>query len=204
MLINNIPVIVLAILASVHIGSSGLQELKDLQAANQDLQDYIQINNVKGDEGEFNENDVLLSKNVSNELSNEDKVSPLSALKDVILECLPRLSYACARNKFSQFISVIERVNTINVVGDSVTIVHVNETESEYQERLVSSPDSVFEITTFDRVGNFIDNHVIRVSLPTWTRVEIEGSDEEPKIGGILDFRLGNSLLDEGKDKYFL
>jgi hypothetical protein len=116
------------------------------------------------------------------------------------------MSFSCAQKKFLLLLYQLDGIESIEVIGNAVSIVRVGEVysslvnDSGFEDRLnnIKDQEGGLGILVDESVGRYLDSHVIRVSLPAGIRAKVEGYAESTNA---LDFGLGNIPADEGKGR---
>lgn len=131
---------------------------------------------------------------------------PTSTVSSIITECLLQMSFSCAQKKFLLLLHQLDGIESIELIGNSVSIVRMAEVHSSvvndsgFQDGLhnIKDQEGALGILVDETVGRYLDSHVIRVSLPAWIRAEVDGYAETTNV---LDFGLENIPSDEGKER---
>jgi hypothetical protein len=135
------------------------------------------------------------------------------------------MSFSCAQKKVLLLLHQLDRKQNIELVGNLVSVERIGEVysslvkDSGFEDRLNNIQDQgVLGHLLEERVERYLDSHVIRVSLPSWIRADVEGyaeatnvldfglgnvpADEDAETTNALDSGLQNILADEGKERY--
>jgi hypothetical protein len=168
---------------------------------------FIDVNNLTHEQIlHLNETAALTSHEITTDKPADTDGHPASTASSIITECLLQMSFSCAQKKFLLFLYQLDRIESIELVGNSVSVVRVGEVysslvnDSGFKDRLnnIKDQEGGLGILVDESVGRYLDSHVIRVSLPAWIRAEVEGY---AKATNALDFGLGNVPTDEGKER---
>jgi hypothetical protein len=168
---------------------------------------FINVNNGTQEQILFlNETADLKSQEIIKDTLEDMNGHPTSTLSSIITECLLQLSFSCVQQKFLSFLNQLDGIESIELIGNSVSIVRMGEVysspvnDSGFIERLnnIQDQEGMLGYLVDESVGRYLDSHVIRVRLPSWIRAEVEGYAEATNS---LDIGLGNIPADEGKGK---
>jgi hypothetical protein len=162
---------------------------------------FVDVNNVTQQK--------ILYLNKTTDLKSQGIITdghPTLTVSSIIKECLLQMSFSCAQNKFLLFLHQLDGLESIELIGNSVSVVRTGEVyssvvnDSGFEDRLnnIKDQEGALGILADESVGRYLDSHVIRLSLPAWIRAEVDGYAQKTNV---LDFGLGNIPADEGKER---
>ncbi|XP_065214525.1 uncharacterized protein LOC135841481 [Planococcus citri] len=133
---------------------------------------------------------VQSSYDTANSEENIDRF-PTEALNGIYVECILGLSFPCLQKKMINFLSKLDKMRRIDLIGKSIVVVRKAEHSSDAAilAKIAEYVDPSYLKDFIDHlIDVFFDNHVLRVKIPSYFQ---ENSSDDVNETTFVDIDFG-------------